>query len=54
MKKQLRRLLPALQLARGFSLNATLENIADKRYRPYNCGISAPGRNVTMSLSYRF
>ena len=44
----------SLQLARGLSLNATLENIADKRYRPYSCGISAPGRNVTMSLSYKF
>ena len=42
----------SLQLARGFMLNATLENIADKRYRPYSCGISAPGRNVTMSLTY--
>lgn len=44
----------SLQLARGFSLSATLENIADRRYRPYNCGISAPGRNVTMSLTYEF
>ena len=44
----------SLQLARGLSLNATLENIADKRYRPYSCGISAPGRNITMSLSYKF
>ena len=44
----------SLQLARGFLLNATLENIADRRYRPYSCGISAPGRNVTMSLSYSF
>ena len=44
----------SLQFARGFSLNATLENIADKRYRPYSCGISAPGRNVTMSLTYNF
>ena len=42
----------SLQLARGLSLNATLENIADKRYRPYSCGISAPGRNFTMSLTY--
>ncbi len=42
----------SLQLARGFSLNATLENIADRRYRPYSCGISAPGRNITMSLTY--
>ena len=44
----------SLQVARGLSLNATLENIADKRYRPYSCGISAPGRNVTMSLTYGF
>lgn len=44
----------SLQVARGLSLNATLENIADKRYRPYSCGISAPGRNVTMSLTYDF
>ena len=42
----------SLQLERGLSLNATIENIADKRYRPYSCGISAPGRNVTMSLTY--
>ncbi|MBR5594260.1 MAG: TonB-dependent receptor [Bacteroidaceae bacterium] len=44
----------SLLLARGFSLNATLENITDRRYRPYSSGISAPGRNVTMSLMYRF
>lgn len=44
----------SLLLARGFSLNATLENIADRRYRPYSCGISAPGRNLTMSLTYAF
>ena len=33
-------------------LNATVENIADIRYRPYSCGISAPGRNITFSLTY--
>ena len=44
----------SLLLSRGFSLNATLENIADRRYRPYSCGISAPGRNLTMNLTYRF
>lgn len=36
----------------GFYLNTTLENILDKRYRPYSCGISAPGRNFTLSLTY--
>ena len=42
----------SLQLERGLMLNATIENIADRRYRPYSCGISTPGRNVTMSLTY--
>ena len=42
------------RFAKGLSLNATLENITDRRYRPYSCGISAPGRNVTMSLTYEF
>ena len=42
----------SLQFASGLILNATLENITDRRYRPYSCGISAPGRNVTMSISY--
>ena len=42
------------RFSKGLSLNATLENIADKRYRPYSCGISAPGRNFTMSLTYSF
>ena len=40
------------KLLKGLSMNATLENITDLRYRPYSCGISAPGRNVTMSLTY--
>ncbi|MBQ8270296.1 MAG: TonB-dependent receptor [Bacteroidaceae bacterium] len=31
-------------------VNATVENITDRRYRPYSCGISAPGRNFTLSL----
>ena len=22
------------------------------RYRPYSCGISAPGRNISMSVTY--
>lgn len=39
---------------KGLSLNATLENIADKRYRPYSSGISAPGRNFTISAIYSF
>lgn len=40
------------KLTKGLSLNATFENITDRRYRPYSCGISAPGRNVTISVTY--
>ena len=39
-------------ILRNLKLNVTLENIADVRYRPYSCGISAPGRNFTASLTY--
>jgi hemoglobin/transferrin/lactoferrin receptor protein len=42
------------RFAKGLLLNATLENLTDRRYRPYSCGISAPGRNATVSLSYKF
>ncbi len=35
-------------------LNSTFENITDKRYRPYSSGISAPGRNMTMGITYNF
>ena len=35
-------------------LNATLENITDKRYRPYSSGLSAPGRNLIVAATYRF
>lgn len=37
-----------------FSLSAGLENITDKRYRPYSSGISAAGRNMFMSLTAHF
>ena len=42
------------KMLKGLSLNATVENITDLRYRPYSCGISAPGRNVTFSVMYGF
>lgn len=35
-------------------LNIGLENILDKRYRPYGSGITAPGRNLILSLHGRF
>ena len=31
-------------------LAAALENISDVHYRPYSSGISAPGRNLIISL----
>lgn len=37
-----------------FSVNAGVENITDQRYRPYSSGISAPGRNLILSLSAKF
>ncbi len=33
-------------------LNFGVENILDKRYRPYSSGIVAPGRNFIMSLKF--
>ncbi len=37
----------------NFSLNAGIENILDKAYRPYSSGILAPGRNFLFSLNVR-
>ena len=37
---------------KGLYLNVGVENVTDVRYRPYSSGISAPGRNVTMSVTY--
>ena len=34
-------------------LQAGLENILDKRYRPYSSGISAPGRNLILAIRWR-
>ncbi|MDL5048605.1 TonB-dependent receptor [Oscillatoria amoena NRMC-F 0135] len=37
-------------LLKHITIDAGLENIFDKRYRPYSSGISAPGRNVIVCL----
>ncbi|MBI4647981.1 MAG: TonB-dependent receptor [Bacteroidia bacterium] len=37
-------------LAKNFSVSAGLENLTDRRYRPYSSGIAAPGRNFVISL----
>lgn len=41
------------QIQSNTTITATLENITDQRYRPYSSGISAPGINVIVALSYR-
>lgn len=38
----------------GFSIGLGLENILDKRYRPYSSGITAPGRNLILSARMQF
>lgn len=42
------------KLSDVFTVSAGLENIMDKRYRPYSSGISAPGRNFILSLKANF
>lgn len=36
------------------NVTAAVENITDQRYRVYSSGISAPGRNLILSLNYTF
>jgi len=42
------------QIKDNFMVSAGVENILDKRYRPYSSGISAPGRNFIGSVRYSF
>lgn len=42
------------QPTRHLILNASVENLLDRRYRTYTSGISAPGRNFIASVAYRF
>lgn len=35
-------------------LHLSFENITNRRYRPYSSGISAPGQNLSVALTYRF
>ncbi len=44
----------SFQLNEMFQLNLGIENIFDKRYRPYSSGISAPGRNFIVALRVKF
>ena len=42
------------QLTDNFSISAGVENITDRRYRPYSSGIAGPGRNFILALKARF
>ena len=40
------------QLTKATTITAALENITDQRYLTYSSGITAPGRNLIISLKY--
>ena len=40
----------SMKIKRNYRIGAGVENILDKRYRPYSSGIVAPGINVIVSL----
>jgi hemoglobin/transferrin/lactoferrin receptor protein len=42
------------RLTDSWSISAGIENITDRRYRPYSSGISGPGRNFVLSLRTKF
>lgn len=42
------------QLTPQWLINAGLENLTDRRYRPYSSGIAAAGRNFILSLQAKF
>jgi hemoglobin/transferrin/lactoferrin receptor protein len=42
------------RLTESWSVSAGVENITDRRYRPYSSGISGPGRNFILSLGANF
>ncbi len=44
----------AWQVTKLFRMDMGVENIFDKRYRPYSSGISAPGRNFLATLRVKF
>jgi len=42
------------QVSKHIAVNCGVENITNKRYRPYSSGISAPGRNLIIALRATF
>jgi hemoglobin/transferrin/lactoferrin receptor protein len=44
----------SIDLKHGIGINVGVENLTDRRYRPYSSGISGAGRNLVVALSARF
>ncbi|MBK9290723.1 MAG: TonB-dependent receptor [Bacteroidetes bacterium] len=42
------------QINETFGISAGIENITDRRYRPYSSGLVAPGRNMVFALNMKF
>lgn len=42
------------QLNEQFMLSGGIENLTDRRYRPYSSGLVAPGRNLIFALQMKF
>ena len=38
--------------SKAVTITASLENITDQRYQTYSSGITAPGKNLILSLRY--
>jgi hemoglobin/transferrin/lactoferrin receptor protein len=43
-----------VQATDKLSFSGGIENITDRRYRPYSSGLVAPGRNMVFAVQYRF
>jgi hemoglobin/transferrin/lactoferrin receptor protein len=43
-----------VELTEHFTISAGMENLTDRRYRPYSSGISGPGRSFILSLTAEF
>lgn len=42
-----------IEIKKGMSLYASVNNLLDAHYRPYSWGLSAPGRHIALSLHFR-
>ncbi len=44
----------SVKVSETFMVSGGVENLLDKRYRPYSSGLVAPGRNLIFSLHFNF